>query len=172
MIKIKIKNLILISIFSAVTCICSLISIPAGAVPINLALLPVFICSGVLCKGSAAASQIIFVLIGFIGVPVFSGFRGGIGVVFGPTGGYILGYIACAFIAAFFIKKHIPVILALNVGLLACYSLGTAWFMFSQQVNIITALTCCVLPFLPGDLLKVIAASIIIKKLSSVISLK
>ena len=96
----KTTMLILCGIFAAVTAICSLITIPLGftPVPINLGTLAVFLTGGVLGKKYGTLSMTVYVLLGAAGVPVFSGFRGGLGVLAGPTGGYIIGYIAAVLV--------------------------------------------------------------------------
>ena len=164
------KQMIKISLFVALTAIFSQILIPIGLVPINLAVLSVFICGGLLDTKSAVLSQIVYILLGLIGVPVFSGFGAGFGKLFGPTGGYIWGYIVCAFIVSIVIGKFESdkmyiISGGMVVGLVGCYMLGTAWFMYTTGNGLIQSLMLCVIPFLFGDALKIAVATIIIKRL-------
>ncbi|HAN44168.1 MAG TPA: biotin transporter BioY, partial [Ruminococcaceae bacterium] len=169
----RLKNQIICAVLAAVTAVLSQIQVPIGPVPINLAMLSVFIAGGLLSPNLAALSQLIFVLLGAIGLPVFAGFSGGIGVLAGPTGGYIAGYIAAAWLTSFIIKKSgsksiVIVVLAMIAGLAVCYTLGTAWFVYSRKVSIAKALMLCVVPFLIGDALKIAAASLISQRLKRI----
>ena len=197
--------MILCGIFAAVTAICSLITIPLGftPVPVNLGTLSVFLTGGILGKKYGTLSMTVYVLLGAAGVPVFSGFRGGIGVLAGPTGGYIIGYIVAVLIIGLLMentvktsgsssseselsaaekksspigssarKKRIPVVLAMTAGLLICYALGTAWFMFSTSTPLWASLVSCVFPFLPGDAIKIAAAAILTTRLEPALKRK
>ena len=171
----------LCGLFAALTAICSWISIPLGftPVPVNLATLAVLLAGGILGSNYGAVSLSVYVLIGAVGAPVFAGFKGGLGVLAGPTGGYIIGYIAAAFISGLLIAKiyerfrgnkireYFCLALALICGLFVCYLLGTLWFMFSTNTGLIASLLACVFPFLLGEALKIIAAIFLIRRLRS-----
>lgn len=162
----KTIDMVLCSIFAAVMCVFSMITIPIGVVSITLAVFGVMLIALTLGTKRAVITIALFILIGAIGLPVFSGFKGGISVLFGPTGGYITSYIFMALIigrltkklpankaAAFFIKFS-----ACLAGLIVCYALGTVQFVFLQSVNITQALWLCVIPFIPFDIIKIIFA--------------
>ena len=169
----------LCGLFAALMAICSLISIPLGftPVPVNLATLGVFLAGGLLGKKYGTISIAVYVLLGAVGVPVFAGFRGGLSVLVGPTGGYIIGYIAAAFLVGLLTELLVPkagrsagreilaCIIAMIIGLFACYLLGTLWFMISTHTGVWAALISCVFPFLPGDALKIAAGAILTQKL-------
>lgn len=182
----KTTYMALCGLFAALMAICSMISIPLGftPVPVNLATLGVFLAGGLLGKKYGTISLAVYVLIGAVGVPVFAGFRGGLSVLAGPTGGYIIGYIAAAFLVGLLtelflgrksaavqkagsprVKELLLCAAAMVVGLAACYLLGTAWFMISTHTGLWPALVSCVFPFLPGDALKIIAGSLLVQKL-------
>lgn len=169
----KTANLLMCALFAALTSVCSFISIPLPftPVPVNLATLSVFLAGGLLAPRYAAVSQTVYLLLGAAGVPVFHNFTGGIGILAGPTGGYILGYIAAAFLTALIMKLSgrtftWPVlILSMIAGLAACYGLGTLWFMILTGTGPIPSLAACVVPFLPGDGLKILAAGLLIRHL-------
>ena len=121
-------------------------------------------------------SYFIYLLLGFAGLPVFSGFTGGVAKLAGPTGGYIVGFIPMAIIAGFVIdhyKKRWLQLVGMIVGTLVCYALGTVWFCFQANYTVSAALAVCVIPFIPADLIKmVLAMSIgpeIRKRLGSVV---
>jgi biotin transport system substrate-specific component len=163
----KTKGLILCAVFAALTGICSIISIPLpfSPVPINLATLSVFLAGGLLGAKYGAISQIIYVLLGAVGVPVFHSLTSGLGILTGPTGGYIIGYILAAFIIGRIYSSTKHLLLALLAGIVACYALGTLWFIYLTGVNLWSALLMCVIPFIPGDIIKILAALLLIKKL-------
>ncbi|WP_312642569.1 biotin transporter BioY [Hydrogenoanaerobacterium sp.] len=163
------KKMILCALFAALTAVLSQLAIPFGPVPINLAMLSVFIAGGLLGAGVALLSQAVYVLLGVIGLPVFALLTGGPGIVFGPTGGYIVGYIAAAWLVGFISsktsKKYWQLVLAMAAGLILCYALGTAWFMFVTKNGLIQSLLLCVVPFLIGDALKIAAAAFLVTRL-------
>ncbi|MCL2493626.1 MAG: biotin transporter BioY, partial [Clostridiales bacterium] len=103
----RLLSWILCAVFAALTGVLSQIQIPLPftPVPINLALLPVFICGGALGAKRGAVSMVIYILLGAVGAPVFVGFSGGVGALAGPTGGYILGYLPAAVIMGWFASK-------------------------------------------------------------------
>lgn len=166
----QIKPLILCSIFASLTAICSLISIPLpfSPVPVNLALLSVYLAGGLLGAKYGALSQLVYVLLGAVGLPVFHNLTGGMAILTGPTGGFIVGYIAAAFLVGLLSDKGL--IPALLSGPFACFLLGTLWFIYLTGSNLQAALLLCVIPFLPGDALKIIAAFFLIRKLRPLIS--
>lgn len=172
----KTKNLILFGIFAALTAVCSMVSIPLPftPVPINLATLSVFLAGGLLGSKGGAMSQTVYVLLGAIGLPVFHNFSGGIGVIAGPTGGYIIGYIVAAFVIGLLIEKigysYTKAPLAMATGLFFCYLLGTLWFMGLTKMGLVEALMLCVVPFLIGDAIKIVAAVLLVTKLKPILS--
>lgn len=165
----KTYSIVLIALFAALTAVFSQISIPIGPVPINLAMLAVFVAGGVLNIKCAIISQVVYVLLGMVGVPVFAGFRGGFAVLAGPTGGYILGYILAAGIIALICrqwnKSTVVLVISMVVGLVLCYSFGTGWFAIQSGAGIWATFTTCVVPFLPGDAAKIIVAVILCSRL-------
>ncbi len=155
-------------IFAAFMCIISPFAVPVGPISVTLATFAVYLSGAVLGKKLGGTAVMIYLLLGFIGLPVFSGFAGGIQRLFGATGGYMVGYIPCAYITGLFADKFkkawaYPVGMTLGTALL--YAFGTAWFCLLTGSKIIPALLTCVTPFLIGDVLKIIAASALAVKL-------
>ena len=167
----KTKDRVLTGVFAAVICVFAPFTIPIGAVPISLATFAVYLAAAVLGTKKGTLAVLIYILIGMAGVPVFSGFAGGIGKILGVTGGYIIGYIPCAFAIGVFTErfggKNYIYPLALVIGTLILYSFGTAWFMVQSGSGLMQSLTVCVFPFLVGDAIKIAAASIVAIKLKN-----
>ena len=158
-------------IFAAFMCIISPFAIPVGPISITLATFAVYLSGAVLGRKLGGIAVAIYLLLGFAGLPVFSGFTGGIQRLFGATGGYMVGYIFCTYITGLFADKFkkiwaYPVGMVLGTALL--YAFGTAWFCLLTGSEIIPALAACVFPFLIGDAIKIAAASALAVKLRQV----
>ena len=175
--RFKALDLVYISIGAALIAICSWISIPT-AVPFTLQTFAVFLVLSLLGGERGTMATLVYVLLGAVGVPVFSGFAGGIGVILGNTGGYIVGFIFMGIIymlfTRFFGKKNAVKIAALLTGLIVCYAFGTAWFMHvymknTGEIGIMTVLAWCVFPFIIPDLLKMALAFMLSKRIEPVI---
>ena len=153
------------ALFAAMTAICSQIQIPLPMVPINLALFAVHLCGALLGAKWGALSMAAYALLGAVGVPVFSGFAAGPAVLFGKTGGYILGYILCAALVGVLSRRpgftFGKLCIAMVIGVAVCYLFGTVWFMVLTGMDLMTSLTYCVIPFLPGDAVKIVLAALL-----------
>lgn len=161
--RISTKIMALIAVMTAVTCVLAPLSIPIGPVPISLTNLAIYFGLYILGTKKETLSYIIYLLIGFVGVPVFSGFTGGAGKLLGPTGGYLIGFIPLAIISGIFIDKSdaktLPSVIGMILGTASCYTLGTIWFCIQADYEVIPALMLCVIPFLPGDAIKIAIAA-------------
>ncbi|MCI8937526.1 MAG: biotin transporter BioY [Lachnospiraceae bacterium] len=161
------KNLALIGLMSAVLCILGPISlpIPISPVPISLGMLGVYLTVYILGMKKGTISVCIYLLLGLVGLPVFTAFGSGIGKVLGPTGGYLLGYIFIALIFGFFIDKwktnQVFIFLGMILGTAVCYLLGTAWLAKQGGMSFAAALAAGVLPFIPGDLAKIVLTMLV-----------
>lgn len=167
--KISIKDMAVIALITAVTCILAPLAIPIGPVPISLTNLVIYFGLYILGTKKGLISYVIYLLIGLIGLPVFSGFTGGAAKLFGPTGGYLIGFIPMAIIAGIFIHKFKYNIafsmIGMILGTIVCYILGTAWLAISTGMGAKAALMAGVIPFIPGDLIKMVLAAIIAPKI-------
>jgi len=175
--KINIRQMTLISLFAALTAVGAFISIPLYPVPLTLQTLFTLLAAMTLGSVMGASSQIIYVLLGIIGLPVFAGFKAGIGILFGPTGGFLFGFIISAYIIGKIIelkkeKNIFYYLLAGLIGTLIIYIIGITQLSLVTDMGIKKALTVGMLPFLPGDILKIIAASFIASKLKPIIESK
>ena len=169
---IKTLDMVYIAISAALIAVCSWISIPT-TVPFTLQTFAVFFVLLALGGRRGTIAAVVYVLLGAVGLPVFAGFKGGIGALLGNTGGYILGFILMGLIYMLITKimgeKTVVTIIALVIGLAVCYAFGTAWFMYvymrdTGAVGVMTVLSWCVIPFLLPDLLKMALAFVISKR--------
>lgn len=160
----KTAQLTLIGVMAAVTCVLGPLSIPLpfSPVPISLTNLAIYFALYVLGMKWATVSYLIYLLIGFIGMPVFSAFTSGPAKLFGPTGGYLIGFIFMALIAGAFIdrfeQKKALCFIGMVLGTAVCYVFGTAWLAYQAHMGFGAALGAGVIPFLPGDLAKIVLA--------------
>ena len=162
--KFTIQQIAMIAVMTAVTCVLAPLSIPIGPVPISLTNFAIYLSLYLLDWKKGTVSYILYLLLGLVGLPVFSGFTGGIGKLAGPTGGYIIGFIPMAIIAGIVIDKFSQrwiQILGMIVGTAICYAFGTAWFCIQAGYTVSAALAVCVIPFIPADLIKMVIAMII-----------
>lgn len=163
--KITTYQMALIGLMTAVTCILGPLSIQLpGGVPISLTNLVIYLTVFILGWKKATISYCIYMLLGIIGLPVFSGFAGGLGKVAGPTGGYIAGFIFLAMISGYFVEKFpgksYMYVIGMLLGTIVAYILGTAWFMAQTHMALGAALAACVFPFLIGDAIKIAIATL------------
>jgi biotin transport system substrate-specific component len=160
--KSKTFNLVLIGVLAAVLCVIGPFAIPIGPVPITLATFGIILTGYVLGPRFGPLSVGVYILLGTIGLPVFSGATGGLGKILGPSGGYIVAWLALAFFTGFLVKKFpnkIPLHVAGAVaGEVVLYVIGTAWFIFVTKYTLPKAIAVCVAPFLIGDTIKLALA--------------
>ncbi len=185
----SIRRLATIGVMSAVTCVLAPFSIPIGPVPISLTSLVVYFSPYLLGMSGGMASYLIYLLIGLIGVPVFSSFTSGPEKLLGPTGGYLIGFIPTIAIAGVFIDKFAfsnkgdgaasdsrsrnlrrlgraaLCFLGMVLGTVVLYLFGTAWLSYQSNMDFSAALAVGVLPFIPGDTVKMLLAASIGSKI-------
>lgn len=173
------KDLTYIALMVGLMSVCSWISVPT-AVPFTLQTFAVF-ASVLLLGGKRGTVAIVcYILLGLAGAPVFSNMQGGFGVLAGLTGGYIIGFVliglAYWLFETIFSKKLWAQIVSLVLGLIVCYAFGTAWFMMIYKeslgtISLASALTTCVVPFIPFDLIKLACAFLLAKAVEKRIKL-
>lgn len=160
----SVKQLALVGLMAAIICVLAPFSlpIPVSPVPISLGTLAIYFVLTVLGLKLGLVSVIVYILLGLVGLPVFTGFTGGPGKLFGPTGGYIVGYLFMALICGFFIdrwsNKLIPSILGMILGTAVMYFFGSVWLAYQASYTLPQAFMAGVIPYIPGDLVKLILA--------------
>lgn len=169
--KLTTKDMMYIAMFACLMAICAWISIP-GQIPFTLQTMGVFLAVGLLGGRRGTLAILVYVLMGAIGLPVFSGFAGGFGKLLGATGGYIVGFLFSALIMwameAIPGKKKWVLPLSMVLGLLACYAFGTAWFLVvytksKGAISLAAVLGMCVIPYIIPDAIKIACALVLTK---------
>lgn len=170
----KTTDISYIALMAALIAICAWITIPL-TVPFTMQTFAVFVCAGLLGAKRGVITILIYMLLGIIGLPVFSGMRGGIGVLMGTTGGYVVGFIFLAAIEGWAAQRFkgntIALFISMLVGTAVCYAFGTAWFIqvyaaSSGAPGIMVVLGNCVFPFIIPDIVKMCLALVVIKRVS------
>lgn len=158
----KVKSLTRIALMASIISLLGPLTVPIGPIPLSLASLAIYLSLYVIGKKEGTISLLIYILLGLIGLPVFSGFGAGLSKVLGPTGGFIIGYLPMAFISGYFIDsyKNNPYkqFLGLVLGLVILYLFGSLWLALQASLSFKASLTLAVFPFIPGDLIKILLA--------------
>ena len=166
------RDMAYIALSVAVISVCAWISVPA-AVPFTMQTFAVFLCAGVLGARRGAAAVALYILLGAVGLPVFSGFNGGFGALFGATGGYITGFLPAALIAGWRSgrrSRRLVDIIYMTIALIICYAFGTLWYSLvyvGGMSSIGAALAMCVVPYIIPDALKIALAALMAPRLRS-----
>lgn len=172
--KKTVVSMVMTALFTAVLAVCTTISVPLPftAVPISLFTLGLFTVGGLLRPRMAVTASVLHLLLGLLGLPVFSGFRGGVGVLLGATGGYLMAGPFAIGVIAWICTRTVPArytillrIAAMCAGLIVCDLGGTAWYCIQTGATWVEALSFCVIPFLPVDGCKIIVAVLLTQAL-------
>ena len=175
--RISVYDLVMVALFAALIAVCAWVTVP-GSVPFTLQTMGVFLAVGLLGGKRGTAAVLVYILLGAVGMPVFSGFSGGVGRLLGTTGGYIIGFLVAALamwaMEAIFGKAKWVLPVSMLLGLLLCYAFGTAWFLvlYTQTkgaISVASVLSMCVVPFIIPDLLKIALALLLTSRLSKFI---
>lgn len=178
--KFRTVDMAYIALFAVMIAVCSWISIPA-TVPFTLQTFGVFLAVGVLGGKRGTLAVLVYLLLGMVGLPVFAGFSGGMGCLLGSTGGYIVGFLFSALVMwameRLLGKKPWVLALSMVLGLIVCYAFGTVWFMqvyakTTGAIGLWTALGWCVFPYILPDLVKIVLAMVLCKRLAAAIRLR
>ena len=160
--RVSASTITMVALMAAVLCILAPFSIPIGPIPISLATFGLYLAVIILGRKKSTLVCLMYLLIGFVGLPVFSGFSGGPMKLLGPTGGYFLGYLLLTTVAGYFVDKFPGkrgmCLLGLVLGTAVCYTLGTVWLAVEMEINFGAALIVGVVPFLAGDIVKIMIA--------------
>ena len=175
----RLQDLALASMFAVVIAVCAWISVPA-AVPFTMQTFGVFLTVGVLGGKRGTLAVLIYLLLGAFGLPVFSGFSGGVGQLAGSTGGYLIGFLFSALTMwgmeclPGYKKRYLA--LSMTCGLLVCYCFGTVWFAAvytakTGPIGFVTVLSFCVFPYIVPDAVKIFLALFVCGKLKRILHL-
>lgn len=147
---------------AALFCVLGPVTVPIGPVPVSLMTLALFVAAYVVGPQQAVVSTAVYLALGAAGLPVFSGYQGGLAKLAGPTGGYLVGYLFLALIAGLAAehshRKPVLCLTGMILGTVILYAFGTAWFMAQTGTELWSALTLCVFPFVLLDLGKMALA--------------
>ena len=168
----KIKKIVICGLFCAVMCLLAPLNIQIGMIPITLATFAIYVIGAAVPPSYALVSVICYIILGSVGLPVFSGFEGGIQKLFGITGGYIIGYIPCVVIISSLVtkvKSKLIFPLSMILGTAVMYALGTARYVLEAKCSVFAAIVVCVLPFFVGDAIKITLASIVAPKIKALL---
>lgn len=162
--KFTIHDFVIIGLMTAIICVVSPFSIPLGFSPVPITMASFIICLTAMVLGplKGILSCLMYLFLGMIGLPVFSGFSGGIHRLFGPTGGYLMGYLLIAFFAGLFMKrwhhKWYLCLIGLLIGIFCCYAVGTIWLCIQLELSVWSGLCLGVFPYIPADFIKALLA--------------
>lgn len=161
---IKAKNMALCGLFAALLALCAWLSFPLGDAMITLQTFGIFLCLGILGGKRGTISILVYLLLGAVGLPVFSGFRGGIGTLLGVTGGYLTGFLFCG-LTYWLLTTVLPKypLLAMVTGLFVCYCFGSIWYYYmytaaGSSATLGFIVMKCILPYLLPDAIKLLLA--------------
>ncbi len=166
----NLSTLAKIAMFSALMWICGWIAIPT-AVPFTMQTFAVLLAGAVLGGKGALLSVLVYIALGAFGLPVFSGGKGGLGTLLGPTGGYIIGFLPCAYTSGKLCertkKRPVATAFSMALGLLCDYIWGALWYfaVYLKGQNILLSVATGILPFIAPDILKIMLASLMGVKL-------
>ncbi len=156
------QNIVWMAFFTALLAISAFISLPIGPIPFTLQLLTIYLISLILGPNKAFLVVLLYLFLGAIGLPIFSGGKSGLAAFISPTGGFLLGFLASAFIAGFARNKNIFIsALILLFSLVFLYFLGSVWLMYSLEMTLEKTLAVAVAPFVLFDILKIVLAFIV-----------
>ena len=159
--RIKIQEMAIISLMAAVLCVIGPATIPVGVVPVTLITVALYLIVYMIGMWKATISCLIYICIGLVGLPVFSGYSAGPAVLLGPTGGYLIGYLLLTVSSGFFIERFAKRgmhLLGMLLGLVLCYFLGTIWLALYADISLWQAILTGVAPFIIFDLIKIAVA--------------
>ncbi|MHC5247083.1 biotin transporter BioY [Enterococcus sp. LJL120] len=163
--SISLRELILAAIFAAVIVVLSQITIPAGLVPFTMQTFAVGLVATILGKKVGTISVFIYLLLGLIGLPVFAGFSSGFAVLFGPTGGFLVGFLANAFVTGWLCElkeNNLPMAIIANlVGALLTLVFGTFWLQLAASMSFGAAAAAAFTPFIIPGIVKAVAAAFV-----------
>lgn len=169
--KSPIRNLTRCALCTALLCLCGWLTIPLPGISLTMQTFGVFLTLLLLGGGRGSLTVLLYLLLGCAGLPVFSGFQGGIGILLGPTGGYLWGFLAASLIF-WLAESRLAPPYSMTLSLLSCYACGTLWYAYGYldgTGSLMPILAQCVLPYLLPDCLKLWLAYRVSKRLQPIL---
>lgn len=167
--KLTLREQLIASLFAALIAVSAQIIIPIGLIPFSLQTLMMGLSASLLGHRTGTWSIIIYLLLGLIGLPVFAGGTSGFGVLFGPTGGYLIGFVfASLFISRLQNKTNhqaFPFFLITLLGFLVALAIGSAWFTFSANLTLTQGFTSGFLPFILPETIKAVIVTLLARRM-------
>ncbi len=160
----KLRNMVRCGCCASLIAVCAWLAVPVGQIAVTMQIFGVFLTLLVLGGGKGTAACAVYLFMGALGLPVFSGFQGGPGVLLGPTGGYLWGFLLLG-LCYWVLKKPLGDILSLILGLAVCYGCGTVWFYLIYGGSLWSVVLNCVIPYLLPDGVKMIMAVAVSKRI-------
>lgn len=160
----KLQNMVRCGCCAALIAVCAWLAVPVGEIAVTMQTFGVFLTLLLLGGGKGTVACGVYLLLGAVGLPVFTGFQGGPGVLLSPTGGYLFGFLLLA-LCYWALRKPLGEIPSLIMGLLLCYGCGTLWFHFLYGGSVGAVLIKCVLPYLLPDAIKLFLAMSVRKRI-------
>ena len=163
------------ALFAAFIAVCAWMTVPY-TIPFTLQTFGIFSAAGILGGKRGTLAVFIYIMLGVVGLPVFSGFGSGIGYVVGATGGYIVGFLFAAAVSGAMMKfigySFLPMLISMMAGNLVCYAFGTAWYVavYAGETSISAVLMMCVVPYIIPDLIKIFLAALLTARLKKYIA--
>ncbi len=160
--KNRVRNMAAVAVMTALMCVLGPLSVPVGPVPFSLQVFVVYLSVYALGARRGALAVVLYLLIGCVGLPVFSGFAGGPGKLFGPTGGFLVGFVPLAVVSGWFIDRWESNVVVQFAGMLlglgTLYLFGAVWLAKVANLSFDTSMAAAVYPFVPVDALKIVLA--------------
>lgn len=173
----RVRALCQTALLAAVLVLCAWLTLPLGPLVFTMQTFGVFAALGLLGGKRGTAAFLLYLCLGLVGLPVFSGFSAGPGVLLGPTGGYLAGFLASGLVfwgvTARWGDSLRPMAAGMGLGLLACYAVGTAWFLlvYARGTTLLSALSLCVFPYVLPDALKIALALVVVRRVGKFVRL-
>ena len=167
---IKTLDICYVALGTALITVCAWLAIPTPMdISFTMQTFAVCLCAGLLGWKRSTVSVIVYILLGMVGLPIFTGFKSGVAAITGPTGGYIVGFVLTALITGALVQKFghkfWQLILFMVIGLTVCYAFGTVWFIIAYKATLKAALATCVVPFLLPECGKILLAALLTNRL-------
>ncbi len=165
----RIKYTVLCGVLTALLCVIGPLALPIGGIPITLITFVIYVIAASFDPRISITCVVLYIIIGCIGLPVFSGYSGGIVHLAGPGGGFILGYIPMVILIALFRDSTVKRTLSICISTLILYVCGCVGYMINVDHSLSAVITVCVLPFIPGDMIKIILSLILIPRFKRIL---